>query len=556
MNNSTITYIFLGIILSIITYNIYFDASSNVTPINPPKPSTTVQCGPFDNNTIKKCDEKQEICKNCRCLGSDPSVEIGCMSCQVVDDDSPYKVNLTINDCVGNFIWDDQTQSCSIKNGSYCLPVIPSDIQCNKYTGTKILTRKSDGTYKWDCICKNDTYFTNSGTDGGNCSTIRLCGIESGQNPNPNNKRGLINKNDGSFWNSLTSDWDPFPGSGNSACSCGSQDEFSNGLTCMPNGCSPGKQIDSTKCDCSMKGYINCSDIAYRVDPISGNYYTGVCKLPSCIPNPCLGGRDATTSQNHYDISSNSCVCGDDGFIPYIDASNSFVQTCKKICDPNDPSIGPCGNRGTCYVWDQNLDNNIWTIECERDNSGEQCLNPPSQFIYLNNIQGSGLSGDFSLLGPGKSEKFTFEPSCYQDKNGCNVSAVSQIFNNDKYYIKNNQGKYMDFKNQVLVDSHSDDITIIATRDSDCKDATQFKLYLPVSNLYISGTLNSSNKVQSLPSFKNTARCKNCTQGYTQGPQQRCEHTCAASEVDCISDNDCCSGKCKFYDWPGYFGCE
>ena len=532
--------IFFVFISSVIIYSLFGQSkSSNVIPI---PSNNTIQCGILDPNSIKKCDADTKICESCQCLGNDPSVKMDCMTCQVVDDFNPYSVDIEKDKCTGsNLLWDENDQKCHLEKGSYCLPAHVPDIKCNQFTGRKMLsqtiTPSGELQYEWKCICKNDTMFS---SDGGDCDHIKLCGMdESSQNPNSDGRGLFLVEHPEQKW-SPDSNIDPFPSSGKCYCKC-IHGEVASGSSCLLGNCKPCDDNTPTSCNCGDNTkFIDCSEISMRNDGPAGTYYTGICKIPSAVPNPCIGAIGS-----YYDQNSGKCVCDPNGgpnstWRSVPDASNTFGMVCKDLCANN----GLCGDRGTCYIYPTN-DQNVWTILC----STNPCSSP-TQYIYLGGT--NGLGNNLKLTGGG-SDGFLFEPTCYSD-DGTNCSSVAKdihiVYPGDEYYIKTDGGLYIDFKNQTTKIEKSDDIIIKLISDSDTPPGS-FKINLVVDNSYITGN-GTGNMVSANKSFGGTARCKDCKNGYHQDSQGLCQKVCGDIHNFCTSDSGCCSGHCSWE--PGTFG--
>lgn len=535
MNTNIIILLILAIIISFIVYKLYSDDSStNVKPepgCRGDQCPKFIECGVLSNDTIQKCDTNSDICKSCKCSGD--SSLTGCMKCTVVDDSNPYYSDINQSDCVGNFEWVNGV--CKLKNGSYCLPTKINDVNCNKFTGNKILTRLSDGTYGWRCICKNDTMFTNGGS--GDCTDINVCGmLGSSENPSNISYRALINKNNNQLWSS-SSDWNPFPG-GVATCKCRDNEVVNDKLlTCMPNSCGQGtiNPNNPESCKCPPT-FVDCFDISYRDD---GGivYYTGICKLPSCVPDPCYPGR--------YDPTSNKCVCDvSKGYYNVLDTNSVFGQSCKQLCTEDN---NPCGNRGDCYVYDVGSQNTNWTIVCATISpDGLSCGKGQGSLIYLgSDITKNALvvSGDFlSINQSGAGDKFIFEPIC-QDSN-C-PTGVSYVYPNDKYYIKTSDGKYIDFVNRKLtVDKNNNMMVQLYSKDDQVsKTKVSTQLYLVNIDSYVS---SDQTNITVIKNFNGTMRCKNCRGGFVQDSQLLCEKqpTCSCkyswSSAKCNVDSNNC----------------
>jgi hypothetical protein len=509
----------------------------------------TMECGVLDPSTIKKCNNDSSICQSCRCT-NDTSVRLGCMECKIIDNKkTKYISDISKEKCLDPFEWDESNNTCYLKSGSYCLPHTIPDINCNPYTGDKLLVRNGN-LYEWKCVCKNPYKF-----DGSDCSNIKICGMmDSHSNPSING-RSLVNRNDGSLW-STQSDWDPLK-DGKCICNENENEYFDeNTMSCLPSTCFPGT-VDSSsgdikRCKCPS-GYVDCAAINFDEE----NNSLGLCQLGTCVPDPCKSGGKLGNS-------GHTCICDNaNGYYNAPDANSVFGFSCQKLC-PDGPE-NPCGYgpdaRGTCFVWKGGYDNLIWEIDCANTATDFKC---PDAFhvIKLASSTPMYLKNDFTLSST-FNEDFFFK---FEDTNG-NDAIVLNI--NQSYYIKDKSGKYVNFmKNETSVVKNPSFIVQL-TQDQDVAYSTnQYQLYLSSVNMYISGNTDGTNKIKVQQSYKNTARCgsetdNTCNTGYVQDSNHMCNQqdpgTCQGSfrysEAQCETDTDKCKpGFSAVSTWNGIFG--
>jgi len=493
--------IFLLILIPIIYFIYYFskkNADTDIDNCQGDQCVQTINCSLLDPTTIKKCDSDKNICESCRCT-SNPNVKQNCMNCTVVSDTNPYPVYLEKEKCIDPFQYNDAKKQCFLKPGSYCLPVKIPDIDCNPYTSDKVLNLNGN-IYEWKCVCKNTSQFT-----GDFCDHIKVCGMDSTDNPSKNNERGLIKKessNSHVFW-TKESNWDPIK---DSECLC--PDEYANNelLACLPNTCSGGGKPGQTTDDCICDSeFINCADI--NKDTTTPN--KGLCSMPSCIPDPCRNGK--------YNKETSTCDCNENN-TKLIDSNSILGYSCQNPCNPD-----PCGDRGTCKVMTIDDDKIIWNIDQDESFNKSFLLKiskdtKDTQDLYLNS--------DFTLKENGS--KFYFENPTHQDE---------QITNNNLYYIyykdKDNKDNYIDFINRKIVSDKNTNMLIKFIHDDYCKDRNQFKL-VNSNNLYISGKVDEHKQIYTnTKSHLGNAICDPCHSGYLQDGELRCNNTdpgsCGAS---------------------------
>lgn len=516
MNIVVFFFIFLLLFIAYITYKSI--PSSNAppdVPFVPSKPKNALDCGLLNPKTIQKCDTDLNKCESCIC-SSDSSLS-GCMSCTVVDEKNPYYFDFDQDSCGGDSLtWENG--KCKLKNGSYCLPTKMNDIECNPYTGRKILSLNKNGKYEWKCVCVDETRF-----GGENCNIIKLCGLNGTTNPSRKNgvDIGLKNTKNGQYW-SEKSNWSPFPDkdSGNT-CVC-EEGKISNDntLTCVNDSCQPGttNPNDPKSCKCPPP-YIDCLHISQKIDDNGIPYYSGVCKIGSCIPDPCYVDGNPN---NKYDKNTNMCVCDESaGYIVAQDSTNSFGQTCKKACANN----GPCGEgldkRGDCYLYQSVYDNNnLWDIVCINEGSEQQNCTTSSKiviknvgsgkFLGVDNTDNLILSSDSNIPSNLEAYEFNFTRDCAGEDKKCDKSIIN-LYSNEKYFITTSTGMYVDFNGKKIVVENEKTNALLVTLLKDAAIDRRFKLYLSAYSSYVG--LDSKNMLSVKKLFGGTERCGLCLLG-------------------------------------------
>jgi hypothetical protein len=498
------------------------------------------------------------------------------MSCTVVDEKNPYYFDFDQDSCTGDSLtWE--SGRCKLKNGSYCLPTKMNEIDCNPYTGRKILSLNANGKYEWKCVCVDETRF-----GGDHCDIIKLCGLNGTTNPKSGTNFGLKNTKNGEYWTG-TSLWSPFPDtdSGNTCVCDTSKTSNDKTLTCVNNSCAPGtvNTKDSSKCNCPPY-FVDCVDISGKVDDNGVPYFSGICKIGSCVPDPChvdgiLG--------NMYDKNTNMCVCDESqGYIVAQDSSNSFGQTCKKACDGN----GPCGNRGDCYVYPTVKDNNnLWDIVCINEGSEQQTCKTSSKIVIRN--VGSGLylgvntdtntlvlSTDRNIPSNLQNYEFSFTRDCSNQttidghkitEKICDKSIIN-LYSNENYFVTSGNGMYVDFNGKKIVSENekTNDLLVTLLKDASASNEgktdkgdgdtdRQFKIYLLSSSSYLGLDANNTLSIKKL--FGGTERCGVCLlgRGLCLGGDKNIDKTrCyinGETEIYSQDKNLLCNG-------PGWCGCS
>ena len=510
-----------------------------------------IECGVLSTSTIKKCNpsDVNSICNSCKCSGLTNLT--GCMVCTQVNKDRPYHVDIPREQCTDPFFWDNDI--CKLKDGYYCLPKVVNDITCPS-TGRKLLVKTEIG-YDWKCICKNDTQFT-----GTNCSDIKICGML-GANADTDNPtmygRGLINKNNKNYWTS-NSPWDPIV---DGECKCGPNEFVDNtNFLCLPNGCYPGTSGTSKEsCKCPPK-YISCNSIATVFDPSSQlpAYFSGACKIPSCVPDPC-GGADGNTGR--YDVASGKCICNTaDNYQLMTDPSNVLGQSCQKVCVDN----GKCGDRGTCYYYNSTTAK-LFTVVCSGNTTGSAVCTGSESLIYykdsnnntkyLNyNITGNNLNLSFESTGG----EFIFEIVCDSSdpNNKCPPPGTKALFFqiNATYYLRIGE-KYVDLATGTLtIDKSKSLVRFLNTENPKQRNAANIstQIFIVKANSFFSADQN--NTIVFAKNYENSERCKDCavSKGWSQDPKDLCNRRCITPGSPCGYSEQvmtCCDGTtCQTQD--------
>lgn len=509
--SSKIVIFFLALVSIIVILFIYKNLPSN-TPLNPqPQPGPLpgrIDCS-VSPLTLKSCDKDLNICELCTCSG-DSSLS-GCMHCTIIEQNKPHYIESNQQNCVGEFVtWNSVEKKCQIKPRSYCLPTTINDISCNPFTSHKILIRADNGDYQWKCVCVDETQF-----GGEQCDIIKTCGMNSTSNPDSFG-RGLVNKNNiNDFWN-INSVWDPFK---DGKCNC-AEGKLSDGLNCIDNPCGIYDFKDKITCSCGGNT-INCKTIAFKSDIIPGtSYYTGICKMPSCVPDPC---NTDNIADNKLNLNTNTCICdASKGYYPVIDTTLEFGQTCRKICDN---SI--CENRGDCFVYQDIDKDTVWNIICVSNSSLPENCSITSSIVLKNGDKflNRNFNIDKSII-----DTFRFIPDNGESSQG----TVINLYPNVKYFITTSDGKYLNFIQLKLVDDRKNATSIQLCQDDDCKDSQSFKLMIVTTKAFIGLDDTKSKLKNDIKPFKGTARCRNCKNSFTQDNNMMCQSVDGGS---CSCDN-------------------
>lgn len=611
MKFNTIIILFLLASFILVGIAIWKLSSVDKKKVNPEVPTNCYgedckyECGILDPKTILKCDttpEGKKVCSKCKC---DSSGKLsGCMECRYTNPNDPKTLirinNKNIpNQCIDPFFWDEKDSSCKLKEGTYCLPSlgITQDIDCNQYTGSKLLTLdEKTNTYKWSCYCKNDLKFS-----GPTCSNINVCGIEgSSNNPNNSVNRGLLKAGTtDNYWNK-DSDWDPLnPKNGHCSCSFNEVADNTN-LLCLPDGCYPGIQNEGDKsgqsCICSKKGLVDCYSISLSYNNGLA-YYNGACKFPSCVPDPCGGSMDSNNSgiKGKYvlvkdgddNIISGKCQCNP-GYHLVPDPSSYSGFSCRELCIDN----GPCGDRGQCKV--QELDRSFtnFTIRCRDVDENNQCTsslfhiiynnpNDPNDSYYLNYYRDTRKIILEKTQNPDSYFSFNLkkckvgnnnQPDCTDTvkepvKSGLNSSSYYYILIGDKYLSlkQNSEGLYNLLDEN---DTNKEDSLFLFINDQGNKRplaSVSGIMFFPSFQKYLSINPNDKSIIYDV-STKTQEYCDPCYDGWRQDPKDpnsQCLYKCGGKgyvyygndkpykqeEIDQL----CCSGGTQEIYHPSWY---
>ena len=587
--------ILLASLILIILYFIFKIIRKNNTTITPNITDLCDQpdckgkskdCSILSENTLTQCDiSVKDSCYECfgnmTCQNVNNGISKDIITTVTKKEDCPknYKwddqnnicyIENTMNlkdkneqNCNSPYIWDQNTQTCKIQNGSYCLPHNIPEIECNEFTGTKVLGKVHDHSpYEWFCICKDDTQFTNDGNPLSDCNHIRKCGIDGKKNEDSKYRKLIYKLNDnpsctctnkdgttpheGDLWDPVNSCWDPFICS---QCKCASS-EINVNDNCAYNSCKPFCEISKTNptqvCDCPLNnGYVDCFTLTQKKSETGSIFNTSQCQIPGVIPDPCYPG--------YYDPYKNNgiggCVC--DGENPNLiddSGSNNYVsvpvpnsvtgEMCINWCKTGN---NPCGNRGTCYV---------------KKDSPQSDKKIEFKFIYINNdpkdkyflIQSSNGTNNYININSNNEltisktgAKFylfnntqNLQLETLKDRN---VFLLANINNNITSYlnIKNNKFTMMQNKQQASP------LTFIAS-----KEYSELNILGKISTTGVNCIGNESNndgtyKITEIINIENKPICKNCKNPYRQSPELYCNYPCllAGQKSDktvCCSD--------------------
>ncbi len=591
---NVIVILFLILFIFLVYMIISNSASVDNKKVNPDVPDNCTGSGcktecSVRPGTIKRCTMNEDgtsICSNCRC---DSTGKLsGCLECKESDPNDPSKTyaisDVSKEQCKDPFFWDEKESRCKLGPGSFCLPPEVVDIPCNKYTGRKLLSLDTrTNTYKWTCVCIDNKF---SGTT---CSDINVCGME-GSSDNPNKDgRGLYKKGTNEYWN-INSKWDP---NVDGKCKCGNNEQPNDSyLSCMPNDCSPaGKQsqTDSESCICTSKGYVDCKTISQTFDSLVGGIYDGVCKRPSCVPDPCAGigpEKDAGIYQLITDPKDptvaigSQCVCNEkEGYYLVPDQYAFRGWTCQKVCENN----GPCGNRGKCnYSLEQTLDE--FSVICTNNTTG-QC-DEPYTFVIKYDVKNNSYFLNYDIntkkltfrnsLNDGSKFKFLLRKCKDNKEDNCSTVSVQQgLSSGNDYYIllENVTGKnYLSFKEDINGDYNlmgendtniNDSLFNFSNTNKDKRPSAINKGFILFKNFnkYL-GVIKGEPPLILLKNKKNPGiYCGDydsnkdtytCNPGYTQDDQLLCLNKCTnTGEWVNVPENPdnvdvklyCCSGK-------------
>ena len=566
------------LIIFLISFGVYFyfqnmKKTSKIGPsrptycdVNPDDPSclNLIQCGLLDKDTIKSCENNENLCSSCQCT-SDPSVKMNCMTC--TPSDGTFEVSVNKDGCQDPFIWNEEQKKCFLKRGKFCLPVnLNPNIPCSSYTGNKVLTQENENSpIQWKCVCKDTTKFANSRDDNGDCVGVNICNMQGKSNPKQitASQRALIKK--GSKTTPILWDGKNFNPFDNSECKCLGDEQFdAENMTCKKSQCSPNGVNDPANpqaCLCAP-GFVSC----HVINNLNG-VDLNVCAIPSCVPDPCRGlGEESLTNKTVKDNKGGYyCQCDEtQGFYPYSN-NNSSWGSCVKVCSPRN---NPCADRGTCFVMSESLGNiTKYDFRYVSNMAKWQIITsytPPNGTAteYSFNID-----NDANLIMTQNTQVF-FKIYSGADKtfsknirNGLsnNQNYIIQMFRND------NALGYIDFKNLKVVSNlpstNSNDpesleknknFIFTYTSQSDTDNIGSIKIRYDTenrNNKYIYLNFDGNN-LFTLGDIKGTARCKCCKStgentGWTQNEDYLCLERCIRDGGDYnakySSPKECCS---------------
>jgi hypothetical protein len=554
------------------------------------------ECGMTDPKTIKECDPKNPICSSCKC---DASGKLsGCMECKESDPNDPSKkIEISVissDQCTDPFIWDDVNKTCILKPGHFCMPPHVSNIDCNPYTGRKLLTLDTNtNTYKWSCVCKDNTMFS-----GDTCTNINVCGMEGSiDNPdNENTKRGFRRRNTtDQYWNK-NSRWDPMAPN-NGECKCNTNEVADNQrLLCLRNGCFPGTidESDNQSCNCSNFAgtLVDCNLVSLTYDDNGLAYYNGSCARPSCVPDPCGGpygknGKYVKVTDENGKTIGGKCQCNEaEGYYLTPDPDSYTGYTCEKLCENN----GPCGNRGKCHIHtDLTQSFSSFNIRCA-NNVGGVCQSPYNFYIiykdagieyYLNYLDDTK---ELKFEKTQRSPPFNFKIKKCQDTE-CKTPKIEQVqkglISDNSYYMMIGM-QYVSFKNQkydlVGEDRKEESLFKFHSMDGDKMPQSNASgnIYIVILNQYLSTNSSSgvpviiykqrNDKPVYCGDYDNSTGEYICNAGYRQDSNLLCSDICYkpgentplyrfpntiyqkggdGDEADYSLINSCCSKKGK-----------
>jgi len=533
--------------------------------INPDDPQcfNLIKCGLLNKDTIKSCENDENICSKCQCT-SDPTVKMNCMKCTASD--GTFEIAVNKDECQDPFVWDETKNTCFLKKGKFCLPVnLNPDIPCSPYSANKVLIQADENSpIEWKCICKDDTKFVNSKNDNFNCVGINICNMQGKPNPKvfSANQRSLIKK--GSKDNPVLWDGSNFDPLEEGECHCLENEDFdSENMTCKISSCSPYGILDPNDpraCICSP-GYASCHLFNYLQDSTDLNF----CKIPSCIPDPCVGiGADKSlknkTIQTKHGIE---CSCDtQDGYYPYFDTSTHTFGTCAKLCsDENNPCKSGGIERGTCFVLDKftkslteyNFDYitnfSLWSINTK--------VNDKTFYLNVNSDNNLVMTENedvlFKIWFILDNKKYTRVPVT----NGLS-SGSSYFF---EVYKNNNSIGYINF-NSLKVESKTDikevidnpDFIIIYKSEEKNDNKGQIKIGYDKDKKEYKYLIYDGQNLIIVPDITGTARCKCCRSdvGFTQDDTYLCQNSCnkdnSSLDVKYANYCGCCSGESNNQD--------
>jgi hypothetical protein len=521
----------------------YLSHSASGTPNEPIVCSTpdclgkTTDCTITNPETLRKCvpkydkDGQETACYEC----------FGNSICQTID---RHKFFIDVRNLPGGICSapyelldpSDPNSACSLPAGTWCLPYIIPEIECNPFTGRLVLGKVSEhAPYEWLCLCVDDTKFTNDGNPLSNCDHIRVCAMDGCTNDDSSprcvsSNRHLIHQNTGKLWTG-NSTWDPFE---EGICACNSDaGEFEGpNMSCITSACNPNGTPDPSdpeSCICSP-GYVSCGGKNGL-----GNRALGFCPTPSCVPDPCYPGHYSPSANN----GAGGCDCsGFPGYIPEPVIQSLAGEMCINWCLSG---RNPCQGRGECIV-NEGSEADIalsFTFSYAQDRK--------TWFIYSNNHGSNGsekttyylsLNSDKVILTPnGSNTIWTIETDCGSDS--CGI-VTTPLVTNTRYWLRSGN-------NYIYLSSSGKFQTIQKKTDGSpwqyvaLKEANQGEILLD-STLYLAVVYNGANpSLTVLSSTIGIPTCKNCIVPFSQGPQGICEIPCLSAGEHPFGKSNCCS---------------
>lgn len=506
--------------------------SCNVT-----SPTTLKSCTPHYDS---KGNEDDDVCYQC----------YGDMTCQEATS-ATAPINLTQELCISPYIWGikagSTTASCSLPGGFWCQPFNIPKIECNTFTGLKILGKVSEhAPYEWICACSNDTKFTNNGNPLSDCKHIRVCGMDGRTNkdyplddrkyPQHLVKKNTHPDNPDYLWNGQ---WDPFT---DGECFCG--DESVTGqtsgpnLTCVSNSCFPGTTGGDPSGQCKCEGVnpplIDCSLVSTR-----GGFPTGVCTTPSCIPDPCYPGifdKNLNKGEGGCD-----CTTGIDGYIATPSLESVSGEICVNWCDT---SKNPCGSRGTCQVSKEvGLD--------ERMSFDFQSITDSNNWIISNTSTDLKIPYYIKVDGNGALSVDSAGGSEFQIESKKDTTPITSLITNIKYYLKfgTNYLVIPQGKNSSFTATKTDATPWMYVGDrTNTGNGLKGRFFLDPLSLKIL-TISSMQILSVGESTVGKPTCKDCRVPYAQSLDNICSQTCLTNgehpgTSNCCSCNKTCPDGC------------
>lgn len=353
---------FLLILLFAIIYILLNSKLSSLYKIHPVEDESSIQdtvsCDP--GGVLQKCDILGDPCIQCK---------DGLYSCQEVNE--PLEIK------------DENGTPITVPKGKWCLPAVVQSVHsCDLETSTPILTKYSDGLYKWRCYCKFPNWVTASSIDG-DCDKQIACNHQ--EDPT-NNYLAFCQKPNGDVVDSIIKDgeftcpegsdikkWEPkdqIDLEKHSFCKCGPGLIYNQNIRldvkeCVKNPCGAGtiyrKDDGSLGCVCP-DGKISCDNL-----PLNKR---AECSI-GCIDDPCKPHGKYKPDMND---GKGGCQC---------DCDEKVGDTCVKgyIFMPNENFLA----NGYCEKIDSACDaimgDNLINGDCNINRGGE-CITCPVSAGY------------------------------------------------------------------------------------------------------------------------------------------------------------------------------